>query len=265
MTQVGENPDDNYPEIPEQTATALCPEPASGPLQTSVKPGFVSGKTVPDEELDEIEHLEIRTQVLNRAYIELVLMVAAIIGPVVILFFSSTGKKRMMLHPAASIVSSLLILLIVSVSASHIFREIRLFKLRYAGEAILAVVIGCSLAWLYTQVIDFSGYSEHKIDFTSMADHWGWQGLILSVGLFPGIFEEIAFRGVLQSRFDLIFGRKKSVFYTGIAFALCHSVSLAFPIHVLLGVYLCSLRHRSRSLIPGMLVHTLYNSLVIFF
>ena len=41
-------------------------------------------------------------------------------------------------------------------------------------------------------------------------------------------------------------------------------VTYAFPIHLAIGPYLCWLRQRSGSLLPGMMVHVLYNgSLVV--
>ena len=46
-------------------------------------------------------------------------------------------------------------------------------------------------------------------------------------------------------------------------FALAHGVTLAFPIHLALGLYLGSLRARSGSLLPGMLFHMLYNTAVV--
>ena len=40
-------------------------------------------------------------------------------------------------------------------------------------------------------------------------------------------------------------------------------VTIAFPIHFLLGLYLCWLRVQSGSLLPGMLFHMLYNGALV--
>ena len=50
---------------------------------------------------------------------------------------------------------------------------------------------------------------------------------------------------------------------TGIAFALAHGVTLGFPIHLTIGVYLCWLRARCGSLLPGMCLHSCYNAAVV--
>jgi hypothetical protein len=220
--------------------------------------------SVPETELDEVEYLDARTRILNRAFLELFLIIAAVVGPVLILMTTSTGKNRMILHPVSGLVSAISVFLIALVSAPRIFRGIRGFRSKYLLEIMLAVAAGLLTAWGYLYLIRISEYSKFIIRYDEMAEQWGWSGLIFTVAIVPGIFEELAFRGVLQDRFDLVFGRKVSILYTGLAFALCHSVTLAFPIHLLLGLYLCSLRTRSRSLVPGMIVHTLYNTVVVF-
>ena len=83
------------------------------------------------------------------------------------------------------------------------------------------------------------------------------------IALCPAIFEELAFRGLLQGRLRALFGGHAGLVLTGVAFALAHGASLATPIHFSLGLYLGTLRERTGSLLPGMLFHALYNGGVV--
>ncbi len=76
------------------------------------------------------------------------------------------------------------------------------------------------------------------------------------------MFEELAFRGVVQGRFTALLGRFQGIVATGAAFGLCHGVTPALPFHVGIGIWLCWLRERSGSLLPGMVAHALYNGLI---
>jgi membrane protease YdiL (CAAX protease family) len=87
--------------------------------------------------------------------------------------------------------------------------------------------------------------------------------LLFVIGFCPGVFEELAFRGLLQGRLTALLGRNQAILATGAAFALAHGVTMAFPIHLSIGVYLCWLRARSGSLLPGMLLHAAYNSVLV--
>jgi membrane protease YdiL (CAAX protease family) len=85
-------------------------------------------------------------------------------------------------------------------------------------------------------------------------------GLALFVlAILPGVFEEIAFRGLIQGRLSRLLGVGAGIVVSGAAFGLAHGVTLALPLHVGLGFYLGWLRVRSQSLLPGMVLHIVYN------
>ena len=81
----------------------------------------------------------------------------------------------------------------------------------------------------------------------------------------PAVFEELAFRGLLQARLIPLFGRTQGIILGGIAFALAHGITVGLPFHAFLGFYLGWLRERSRSLIPGMIVHFVYNGTLVWY
>jgi membrane protease YdiL (CAAX protease family) len=82
------------------------------------------------------------------------------------------------------------------------------------------------------------------------------------VGLLAPMVEELTFRGL---GFTLLerFGRPAAIILVGIAFGLAHGLVEALPVLVVFGTALAYLRSRTGSVYPGMILHALYNSLVL--
>ena len=72
------------------------------------------------------------------------------------------------------------------------------------------------------------------------------------------VIEELTFRGVGQSLLRFT-GRWPSILLVGVAFGLWHGLVQALLILIPFGVGLAYLRDRTRSVIPGMVVHALFN------
>jgi membrane protease YdiL (CAAX protease family) len=89
----------------------------------------------------------------------------------------------------------------------------------------------------------------------------GWA--LFTVALCPGVFEELAFRGQVLARLTDLFGMRQGQLMTAAAFALAHGVTPALPLHFGIGLYLGHVRSRSGSLLPGMLLHVLYNGTLV--
>ena len=70
--------------------------------------------------------------------------------------------------------------------------------------------------------------------------------------------EELTFRGAGQSLLRFL-GRTPSILLVGIAFGLAHGLVEALLVLVPFGVGLAWLRERTESVLPGMLVHGLFN------
>ena len=84
------------------------------------------------------------------------------------------------------------------------------------------------------------------------------------VALLAPIVEELTFRGL---GFTLLarFGRSATIVLVGVAFGLAHGLVDALPPLVVFGMCLAYLRSRTESVYPGMILHALYNSLVLLF
>ena len=71
--------------------------------------------------------------------------------------------------------------------------------------------------------------------------------------------EEIAFRGLIQSQLRRALGTREAIFTGAILFSIIH-VSVFSGIYLFaLGLVLGVLRHRSRSLLPGIGLHFFHN------
>jgi membrane protease YdiL (CAAX protease family) len=87
--------------------------------------------------------------------------------------------------------------------------------------------------------------------------------LVLFCVVAPAV-EELTFRGVGQSLLRFT-GRWPSILLVGIAFGLWHGLLQALLILIPFGVGLAYLRDRTRSVIPGMVVHALFNGAALAF
>jgi membrane protease YdiL (CAAX protease family) len=70
--------------------------------------------------------------------------------------------------------------------------------------------------------------------------------------------EELTFRGLGQSLLRFL-GRAPSILLVGVAFGVAHGLVEALLVLVPFGILLAWLRDRTESVVPGMLVHALFN------
>ncbi|OHB75240.1 MAG: hypothetical protein A2Z34_07730 [Planctomycetes bacterium RBG_16_59_8] len=84
-------------------------------------------------------------------------------------------------------------------------------------------------------------------------------GIIALVCLEPAIFEEIAFRGLLQEYLSRCVGEWKTCFGVAFLFMLLHFSVLSMPYLFLVGFFLCWIRNKTQSIYPSMIFHFLHN------
>jgi membrane protease YdiL (CAAX protease family) len=76
------------------------------------------------------------------------------------------------------------------------------------------------------------------------------------------LVEELTFRGVGQSLLAFL-GRWPSMLLVGLAFGLAHGLVEALLVLVPFGIALAWLRDRTKSVVPGMIVHGLFNAIAL--
>jgi membrane protease YdiL (CAAX protease family) len=210
---------------------------------------------------DPLPHREAR-RAIDRTIIELALLAFALIAPPTAAFlaFGADGLVRWL--PVTSLAGGVLVLVIALASGAFGLDGLRGARPRHFIESILgaagAVAIAVGLLALLERSVtgadDFLG---------TLVGTLGVPIALFVVALCPAVFEEIAFRGVVQGRLIALLGTRSGVIVAAMAFALAHGLGVVTPLHFLLGAYLGSLRLRSGSLIPGMLFHALYNGTLV--
>ena len=206
----------------------------------------------------------VRTEVHNRwsnaAFLELGLLMAAFLVPPALADLALEGEAQTLFMPFSSLATGVLVVLFAGALSPFAFRGFRRTAPRFLAEALVVAVALFALATLYVGLIDKEG--EANAMLLRMRELLGTGWMLFVIGFCPAVFEEIAFRDVVQGRFLALLGRFQGIVATGAAFGLCHGVTLALPFHVGIGVYLCFLRERSGSLWPCILAHFTYNSLI---
>ena len=90
-----------------------------------------------------------------------------------------------------------------------------------------------------------------------------WSMFVLGA-LCPGVFEEVAFRGVIQTQLGRLMSARDALLVQAIMFSILHLAPLSFVSHFVMGAGFGYLRLRTGSLWPGIAVHALWNASVIF-
>jgi membrane protease YdiL (CAAX protease family) len=82
------------------------------------------------------------------------------------------------------------------------------------------------------------------------------------VAIVAPVVEELTFRGVGYGLLEQ-FGRPLAIVVVGIAFGLAHGLVEALPVLASFGILLAWLRSRTGSVVPGIVVHALFNSIAL--
>lgn len=255
---------------PETDAAVTGFLPESAPLIAESTPVFpiaserVESRARPSEH-GALRHASVteRARWTDRTIIELFLLMMAFLVPSAVLQLGATGDMRGVFMPLAGLATSLLVFFIALMSRGYAFEGLRRAPPKYFLEALLATGVALAAAYGWMALVSAAMPAERSDPFAPLKDEIGLGMVIFVVGVVPGIFEEIAFRGLVQGRLSVLFGTRQGLLLAGIAFALAHGVTAALPIHAGLGVYLCWLRLRSSSLLPGMLLHFAYNTTLV--
>jgi membrane protease YdiL (CAAX protease family) len=125
--------------------------------------------------------------------------------------------------------------------------------------AVVFVVLASAYFWL----IERLGVPVAAVSGTLAEAGWPLWAMLLLISVMPAIFEELAFRGVIQSSLERVFNARDAWLIQAALFSVLHLSPLIFPSHFLMGLCFGYMRRRSRSIYPGMLLHGSWNALVL--
>lgn len=237
-----------------------------GRLELVLKKGEVSDAAMPVHVAmapGTVQHANIDTQKRwnNRAFLELGAMMTAFLLPSLLIQLFLDGQAQALALPFASMATGIVVVLIAALSSPYAFAGVRRARALFFAEAAAGAVALAFLALGWVHLVDTNGEGSAMIRGLRDTLGDGWTLFVISAC--PALFEELAFRGVVQGRFTALLGRFQGIVATGAAFGLCHGVTMGLPFHIGLGIWFCSLRERSASLLPGMLAHATYNALIV--
>lgn len=90
-------------------------------------------------------------------------------------------------------------------------------------------------------------------------------GNLLIAGLLTAILEEVLYRGYMYGNLKAISNTAVACIVTSLAFAIMHFDIAFLPFLMVFSLILCLLRERTKSIIPGIVVHALFNGLIVLF
>jgi len=171
--------------------------------------------------------------------------------------------------PWLSVIASAVDAAIVLVAAGLRYRKLLfLFQLRPSGlrDSVVLIAIAflfVALATAYFWVIERLGVPMSSATATYTRAGWPLWSMLLLISAMPAVFEELAFRGVIQSTLERVLNARDAWLIQAALFSVLHLSPLMFPSHFLMGLCFGYMRRRSRSIYPGMLLHACWNALVV--
>jgi membrane protease YdiL (CAAX protease family) len=129
--------------------------------------------------------------------------------------------------------------------------------------ALLAFAAWFAFMSAYCRLFEWLGipFFEYLDDYVEHG--WPLWPAVLTFVVAPGIFEELAFRGVITARLESMMRPLEAALVQAILFSVLHLLPLIFVSHFVFGLMLAWLRLKTKSLYPGMAVHMAWNGWVL--
>lgn len=143
------------------------------------------------------------------------------------------------------------------------FNRPKVKMLLYAAVlAAAGVLMANSLTTWWLLLIELLGGTPQASGIAVPTDTTGLLILLVSVGIIPGVCEELICRGGLMSAWERT-GRRNALFVTSLLFTLLHGTIAGFPNQLLMGLILGYIVIVSDSLFVGMVYHAVHNSITL--
>lgn len=194
----------------------------------------------------------------SRASFQLAALSLALVAPSAALAFGADAGQRALFQPLAALFAGLVVLATGLFSERHTAAGLRAAAPRFFAEALAFAFAATALALGWNHLVGGAAPWQGALQ-----EHVGYGGALLLGALCPAVFEELAYRGLLQGRASARFGRRAGAILAAVTFALASGPIAQAPIALLLGLHLGSLRARGRSLFPCMLEHGLFAGMLV--
>jgi len=136
-------------------------------------------------------------------------------------------------------------------------------KPKVLGQVLLACLATFLFLKLYFGLFHYFGWPSVNMSRAFVKAGWPWGAIFAALCLEPGIFEEIAFRGVFQTQLARILSQKEALLLQAAMFSILHLSPAIFVSHFVLGLLLGWVRQRTGHVYFGMVLHMAWNGLVV--
>jgi membrane protease YdiL (CAAX protease family) len=135
---------------------------------------------------------------------------------------------------------------------------------RWSGIALAVLVpmLAVNLAYHFFLQRMFGIEAERIIAPFVEAGYPFWV-VLFEACVMPAVWEEVAFRGLIQVRLGAAVRQREAIVLTAVLFAIIHCSALSGVYLFALGIVLGVIRARSGSLLPGMLLHFTHNLVIV--
>lgn len=129
-----------------------------------------------------------------------------------------------------------------------------------AGGVVVLVLVGLLYKKSIILIFHFDLFNGSIVGLNALT-----YSHLLYLCLLPAISEEIAFRSFIYEKLKLVVSRFDAVVLTSILFAMIHLQLQMFIFHFFAGIVFCWVKDYTKSVIPCMILHFLFNLLIIIF
>jgi CAAX protease family protein len=129
----------------------------------------------------------------------------------------------------------------------------------------IVIVTFLSLLGIKLYMLGLTSLGVEKVEYLPMFQNVGWPiwTAFATMALWPAIFEELAFRGFIFEKLKAVGGQREALIVQALLFSVLHISPVIFVSHFFLGLAFGWLRIKHQSIYPSMIVHFLYNGLII--
>lgn len=177
----------------------------------------------------------------------------------------ATGLTALMVFDGILSVATLCYAIVLRKEISHLLRwnNFSIIKtIGYAAAAIVAaIMVNYVVRWFNRSIFDTETYYYFAFSHLKYAKLI----TILVVALQPAIFEELAFRGVLQQGLSKVIDMRQALFISAFLFAMIHMSIVSFVWLLPFALGLGYVRWKEDTLWYGFVIHFCFNATACFF
>lgn len=165
--------------------------------------------------------------------------------------------------------------IIIALLVSDVIMTVILIQQGYLSDKrLIHPTTAMFLSWTFIAGISAIFISDTISTMTDFMPNWlessftnmeGTQLGVLAIAIVGPILEEMLFRGAITSVLLKTHTPKKAIIYSALIFGIFHINPAQILTAFLLGLLLAWLFYKTHSLIPGILIHILNNSLSVYF